>query len=103
MLVEILTAGFLRRIQYVTHVFRTRPTEELTSVPPCLKGEECEMATVLDRPKARIEVNVSRRKGTEGAWNVEAIDDDGSIEKAIFLGPNAERRARGYAEHQYQT
>lgn len=62
------------------------------------------MATVLEkRPKERIvEVNVSPRRGSEGAWNVEAIDDDGSIEQAIFVGPGAEQRARRYASTEYK-
>lgn len=63
------------------------------------------MATVLEkRPKQRyIEVNIAPRRGAEGAWNVEAIDDDGSIEQAIFAGPDAEDRARRYAESEYAT
>jgi hypothetical protein len=60
------------------------------------------MATIMkERPKTRLEVNIAPRKGAEGAWNVEAIDEDGSIEQAIFAGPNAEKRARRYAEFQY--
>lgn len=47
------------------------------------------------------DVEVSEREGAKGAWNVEAIDPDGSIEQAIFLGPEAEKRARRYAAFQY--
>ena len=63
------------------------------------------MATVLEkRPQQRIvEVNIAPRRGAEGAWNVEAIDDDGSIEQAIFAGPNAEARARRYADWEYRA
>jgi hypothetical protein len=32
-----------------------------------------------------------------GIWSVEKIDDDGGIEQTIFIGPEAERRCRGYA------
>ena len=60
------------------------------------------MATIIDRPQHKLEVNIAPRHGTQGAWNVEAIDDDGSIEQAIFAGPNAERRARLYAECVYK-
>ena len=35
----------------------------------------------------------------DDAWNVERIDDDGGVELAIFYGPNAEARARAYADH----
>jgi hypothetical protein len=34
-------------------------------------------------------------------WTVEAIDDDGGIEQAIFIGPRAEVRARHYAVSAY--
>jgi hypothetical protein len=63
------------------------------------------MATVLDRRTKQhsLEVNVAPRRGAEGAWNVEAIDDDGSIEQAIFAGPNAEERARRYAQAEYSA
>jgi len=63
------------------------------------------MATL---PKERskqsdYEVNIAPRRGVDGAWNVEAIDDDGGIEQAIFAGPGAEQRARKYAEGQYSA
>jgi len=61
------------------------------------------MATAFKpRPdRHRYEVEVSERRGASGAWNVEAVDQDGSIEQAIFLGPDAEVRARRYAAFQY--
>ena len=43
------------------------------------------------------EVCVVPRRGDSEAWTVEAIDDEGSIEQAIFYGPQAERRAKAYA------
>jgi hypothetical protein len=58
------------------------------------------MATIAR--EAKLEVNIAPRKGTQGAWNVEAIDEDGSIEQAIFAGPNAESRARKYADCVYK-
>lgn len=63
------------------------------------------MATMLKPQKAasRYEVNVAPRRGAVGAWNVEAIDDDGSIEQAIFAGPSAENRARRYAATEYRA
>jgi hypothetical protein len=35
------------------------------------------------------------------AWRVEATDDNGGIEVAIFSGPNAYQRAIRYADRQY--
>lgn len=32
------------------------------------------------------------------AWNVEQFDEDGSCLMAIFVGPDAEARAREYAD-----
>jgi len=48
-------------------------------------------------------VNVAPRigDGEYGAWNVEATGVEGEIEQAIFAGPDAEMRARDYAQHQY--
>lgn len=48
-----------------------------------------------------LEVNVARRRGSDGAWNVEAIDSEGSIKQTIFVGPYAEIRARRYAVSEY--
>ena len=36
-----------------------------------------------------------------GDWRVEWVDDDGSVEVAIFSGPNARERALRYADRQY--
>lgn len=44
---------------------------------------------------------VFERKGEPGAWSVEWIDEDGGIEQAIFIGPDAEARAREYASFKY--
>ena len=35
-------------------------------------------------------------------WRVERIMADGSIEQAIFIGPNAEKRARDYEHWHYR-
>lgn len=40
---------------------------------------------------------VSIQPHASHGWAVEAIDDDGGIEQAIFIGPRAEVRARLYA------
>jgi hypothetical protein len=40
-------------------------------------------------------------RATPGDWRVEREDEDGSIEVAIFSGPNARQRALRYADHQY--
>jgi hypothetical protein len=51
---------------------------------------------------ARYEqVEVAERKDQPGAWTVEAIDDDGGIEQAIFIGPNARERASEYKKVKY--
>lgn len=51
----------------------------------------------------RTEVEVVERKSLPGSWTVEAIDylNDGSIEQAIFIGPNAQARCEEYAEIKY--
>jgi hypothetical protein len=61
------------------------------------------MATLLKvrQSESRYEVNIGPHHGTEGAWNVEAIDGDGAIQQAIFAGPSAEERARRYAAMEY--
>ena len=63
------------------------------------------MATQLkERPRPiNYVVNIAPRRGVADGWNVEAIDEDGSIEQTIFAGPDAEARARAYAEHQYNA
>lgn len=41
---------------------------------------------------------VARNASDPECWNVERVlDDDGAVEMAVFSGPNAEDRARGYA------
>lgn len=47
------------------------------------------------------EVEIAERKDAPGAWTVEAIDSDGSIEQAIFAGPKAHERAEAYLRFQY--
>ncbi len=63
------------------------------------------MATALKHApiSESYDVTVAERNGAPGAWNVEAIDGEGAIEQAIFLGPQAEDRARDYAAHRYQA
>lgn len=47
------------------------------------------------------DVTIAERELTHGVWGVEAIDTDGGVEQAIFLGPKAEERAREYASRRY--
>jgi hypothetical protein len=50
-----------------------------------------------------LDIEVVDRKDTPGAWSVEAIDNegDGSIFQAIFIGPDAQERAKEYAQLKY--
>lgn len=43
-------------------------------------------------------VGIAERRDEPGAWNVEAIDNDGGIQQAIFAGPKARERAEAYAK-----
>lgn len=63
------------------------------------------MATVFKprQSEASFEVNIAPRRDAEGAWNVEAIDNDGAVQQAIFAGPEAEHRARRYAASEYSA
>jgi hypothetical protein len=54
-----------------------------------------------DNSEVPIEVNIQPRNGAPYAWTVEAIYEDGAIEQAIFIGPNAAERARGHVRQQY--
>jgi hypothetical protein len=47
----------------------------------------------------RAKVFMDRHGNDE--WRIEWFDDDGGCEVAIFSGPNAHRRALGYADRQY--
>jgi hypothetical protein len=59
----------------------------------------------MAQPKTVPETNerptVFERRGEPGVWSIERIDDDGGIEQAIFIGPDAERRCREYAGWRY--
>ena len=59
------------------------------------------MATAFKHEPAPYDVSVEPRRNAPGAWTVEAIDDDGGIEQAIFVGPLAEDRANDFARHRY--
>jgi hypothetical protein len=41
---------------------------------------------------------VARNAADPHSWNVEQFDDDGSCLMAVFSGPDAEARAREYAD-----
>jgi hypothetical protein len=61
-------------------------------------------ARKMDHSESSVDgysVEIAERKDAVGAWTVEAIDDDGSIEQAIFAGPKARERADAYARFQY--
>jgi hypothetical protein len=46
----------------------------------------------------RLEIYIAERRDTPGAWTVEVTDpEDGAVYQAIFIGPEAEERAREYA------
>lgn len=48
------------------------------------------------------DVTVVQTNGDPSEWRVEAIEyEDGGCELALFSGPRAEERARGYARSQY--
>lgn len=42
---------------------------------------------------------VEERLDTLGVWTAEAIGSDGEVYQALFAGPNAEDRAREYADY----
>jgi hypothetical protein len=44
------------------------------------------------------EINVFEDRLVAGKWRVEYFDDDGGCYVAIFAGPAAEQRARGYRD-----
>lgn len=50
-----------------------------------------------------MDVEVAERFDNPGAWTVEAIGSDGEIYQAIFIGPDAELRARVYAKTTYSV
>ena len=52
-----------------------------------------------------IEVSLVAQTTTPITWTVEAInmDGDGGVENTMFSGPNAEKRARDYAEWGYSA
>lgn len=50
----------------------------------------------------QISVEVVERRDDPGVWSVEAINTDGSIEVALFPGPNSKDRATEYAAWRYE-
>ena len=42
---------------------------------------------------------IAERKDDPGSWGCEQFTDDGACELAVFSGPDAERRAKEYADH----
>ena len=46
----------------------------------------------------RLKYEVTESPEFSGHWHVEAIDDEGRVFVAVFSGPEAEERAREYAD-----
>jgi hypothetical protein len=63
------------------------------------------LAQKRDKGPAGLDVSVVERKDEPGVWTVEAIDmaNDGEIYQALFVGLDAEKRAREYARFKYGT
>lgn len=57
----------------------------------------------VSEPQTGLEVSVVERKDQPGVWTVEAIDmeGDGAIFQALFVGPEAQERAKEYARFKY--
>ncbi len=47
------------------------------------------------------DVELAERENMPGVWTVEAIDHEGAIEQALFVGPKAHERAEAYRNFQY--
>jgi hypothetical protein len=45
-----------------------------------------------------VKYEVVESRDYPGHWHVEAINNDGSIEVAVFSGPSAQERAAEYAD-----
>ncbi len=59
------------------------------------------MSETTEEPKpnpAPPAYEVARHGSLIGGWNVGHTQDDGAVELATFLGPNAEQRARDYGD-----
>jgi len=56
-----------------------------------------------DNDPRGLEIAVAERDDAPGNWTVEAVDtgSEGEIYQAIFIGPDAERKARDYAVFAY--
>ena len=50
-----------------------------------------------------MKAQLMRDKSDPNVWRVEAIDDDGGCEVAIFSGPRARERATAFANNFYLT
>jgi hypothetical protein len=53
--------------------------------------------------RSKLTAEITKRDTVPEEWAVEAIDmeGDGSVEMAIFIGPDARQRAIEYAEQKY--
>jgi hypothetical protein len=56
--------------------------------------------TELRHTQAALDVAVVERAAC--VWTVEAIDADGACYHAVFVGPDAETRAREYVDFKYE-
>lgn len=48
-----------------------------------------------------MDIEIFERRDSAGVWTVEAIGSDGEVYQALFAGPQAEQRAREYANFKY--
>jgi hypothetical protein len=48
-------------------------------------------------------ISVAEAEEVPGCWVVDALDSDNALLRAVFDGPDAERRAREYARWKYGT
>lgn len=56
----------------------------------------------MEEPKAEYgKPQIFERQGEEGVWSVERVTERELIEQALFMGPDAEKRAREYAAFKY--
>ncbi len=56
----------------------------------------------MEQPKVEHgKLQIFERQGEEGVWSVERVTEDDDIEQALFMGPDAEKRAREYVAFKY--
>jgi hypothetical protein len=68
-----------------------------TEARPAPAMEEQRLSPAIDS------VSVSEAEEVAGCWIVDACDSDNALFRAVFDGPDAEKRAREYARWKYGT